>query len=76
MCRVLSPIVHSSMKEQHWESANACFRAGEYYECMLDLLWVAIAINSPRDTVMDAFSLVLDEDKEQFRQPLKEHAYA
>lgn len=76
MCQTLSPLARPFMSPRQWEGTDACFRAGEIYEAMLDLLWAAIEGGAPYDPVMECFALVQDEDKDQYRQILKEHSYA
>lgn len=71
MCRKLAPFAHPYMTAQQKDSADACIRAGEPYEALLDLLWVAAENHAPRDLLLQALGLVDDEDKEQYRQLIR-----
>ena len=49
---------------------DACLSAGEPYEAMLDLLWVAGVNGADRNLVADAVALLDDEDKDEFMKLL------
>ena len=71
MCVSLRPLAYPTMTEKQQDSAEACIRAGEPYEALLDLLWAAAENHAPRELLLQALSLVDDEDKEQYRQLIR-----
>lgn len=76
MCAKLTPLAAPAMNIKQRESAEACIRAGEPYEALLDLLWAAAESNAPRNILLDALALVDDEDKDQFHPLIKERPHA
>ena len=62
----LKPIAMPHMTQQQRATADACVDAGEAYEAMLDLMWVAAKHHAPSAVIADAFNLLDDEDREDY----------
>lgn len=66
----LKPLAWDHLAASQQAMVDACLRAGEPYEAMLDLLWVAGVSGADKHLVADAVALLDDEDKDEFMKLL------
>jgi len=66
----LKPLAWDHLAANQQAMVDACLRAGEPYEAMLDLLWVAGVSGADKNLVADAVALLDDEDKDEFMKLL------
>jgi len=67
----LKPLAWDHLTANQQAMVDACLRAGEPYEAMLDLLWVAGVNGADKNLVADAVALLDDEDKDEFMKLLE-----
>lgn len=71
MADKLKPLAWDHLTDNQRAMVDACVRAGEPYEAMLDLLWVAGVNGADRNLVAEAIALLDDEDKDDFMKLLE-----